>query len=765
MVLARTLACSMAMILLAASDAQELPQAPRELEIGRVGDEVRIVWDGKAGTTFFPQFSSNLNEWRFFDELCFGEGEQRQVYQGDASSQFFRVQIAEVPVEPEDEARTADFDQDGLSNQEEIGRVGSNPMLADTDADGLPDGWEDAHRLNVLDDGTLDPIRGPGAPFGGGASKLVYDPGGEGIPRESNLSISNLAAFQAGVQARGSASLSDLDGDGVRNEEDFDPHSDIITWKKRDWPIQFAFIELNGWDRTLHGFVRAINNQGDVVADKAVYRGVGWTSLAGIRSSFEGPPTPVDYQFEIDGRRHSSGILSLPRAGWISDDGVVMGNGRLSIFSLTVVDPETGEDTVHGVGSQPEFAFVWSTPDSEPEIFGQSKDRDIVGSLHSEKGALGRDGSIALLQKQFEDGVVVSNAFRFILVDSLGVVRVSNPLPSPSLPSRVENGAAVAFRTFSFPPASYRKWSWMPGDVSPRTLWSAWQFDGETPSEYLVPEVIGRLPGGDVCMSVGGRTFTHRNSRWHEMEGLHGATHASASGLVVVKRSSEPAAVLNGGEAIPLADLTSDVTGPESEFVIEDVNDDGVILAREVGAGVVERAGLLVPVEMVPDFNRDGRINEEDRGRVSPSNPWRWWVNDDDDYVRRENGDIPDSESPDGLDLQVDGMRDLIDFFPLHLDLRKLLKLMPAGSFEYRLCHEDGAFNVLSFAAAELESTSPSIAVNAHFTSITRGIGLERQQVEHVDADGVVLSGQFLSRAGIGGGLFCWKVDRRPQNP
>ena len=41
----------------------------------------------------------------------------------------------------------ADPDQDGLSNLEEY-RNNTNPLNADTDGDGMPDGWEVAHRLN-----------------------------------------------------------------------------------------------------------------------------------------------------------------------------------------------------------------------------------------------------------------------------------------------------------------------------------------------------------------------------------------------------------------------------------------------------------------------------------------------------------------------------------------------------------------------------------------------------------------------------------------
>ncbi len=53
-----------------------------------------------------------------------------------------------------------DFDGDGLTNAEEY-ELGTDPFNADTDSDGMPDGWEVAHGLNPLDpsDASGDPDR------------------------------------------------------------------------------------------------------------------------------------------------------------------------------------------------------------------------------------------------------------------------------------------------------------------------------------------------------------------------------------------------------------------------------------------------------------------------------------------------------------------------------------------------------------------------------------------------------------------------------
>lgn len=94
---------------------------------------------------------------------------------------------------------------------------------------------------------------------------------------------------------------------------------------------------------------------------------------------------------------------------------------------------------------------------------------------------------------------------------------------------------------------------------------------------------------------------------------------------------------------------------------------------------------LLVKVldmDLMPDVNRDRVIGEEDRGRVTPDKPFRFWINDDRDFgdISDDTSDIPGAGSgANHRGGQVNGRSDLLDFFPLWLDIRQVVNEMYPG--------------------------------------------------------------------------------------
>jgi hypothetical protein len=129
------------------------------------------------------------------------------------------------------------------------------------------------------------------------------------------------------------------------------------------------------------------------------------------------------------------------------------------------------------------------------------------------------------------------------------------------------------------------------------------------------------------------------------------------------------------------------VTGAEEKKITLTVDPDGegplaafegdLVLVTSIFAG------------LVPDYNHDRVIDEEDRARAAQGDIYYFWVNDDDDSGETGGDDIPGEHSLGGeLDCannKVDGVRDLIDFFPVALDFKSLVELFPPNVYSYRL--------------------------------------------------------------------------------
>jgi hypothetical protein len=129
-----------------------------------------------------------------------------------------------------------------------------------------------------------------------------------------------------------------------------------------------------------------------------------------------------------------------------------------------------------------------------------------------------------------------------------------------------------------------------------------------------------------------------------------------------------------------------------------------------------EIANTTLQVTLAVDYNRDGKIewpNEETPFKPTPDDvsntePYVFWLNDDDDVHDDETAgnDVPGTNSgvgnfawlgdynyeSDG----IDGTRDLIDFFPIAIDFHDFFTLVPkAKSYKFRLKHEEAALNIV----------------------------------------------------------------------
>jgi hypothetical protein len=118
-----------------------------------------IYWYGHVGRSYFLQVSDptdHLKKWHWSNIIEGGEdGIISHEVEGTADKGFFRLKYTDQVPGPNEDLDTADFDNDGIANKDEVeppeGVSQTDPLNPDTDGDGMPDGWEVDHNLDPND--------------------------------------------------------------------------------------------------------------------------------------------------------------------------------------------------------------------------------------------------------------------------------------------------------------------------------------------------------------------------------------------------------------------------------------------------------------------------------------------------------------------------------------------------------------------------------------------------------------------------------------
>ena len=128
------------------------------------GGNFRSEWPGVAQRTYFYQWSLDLVSWEYAPFIGFGDGGHEYFVVIGPEKQFVRLFTVDGEgVTTLQQARDADFDNDGIPNSYEVETLGTDPYDrtsagGDSDNDGLPDGWELFNFGNVTQvDGTDNP--------------------------------------------------------------------------------------------------------------------------------------------------------------------------------------------------------------------------------------------------------------------------------------------------------------------------------------------------------------------------------------------------------------------------------------------------------------------------------------------------------------------------------------------------------------------------------------------------------------------------------
>jgi hypothetical protein len=178
----------------------------------------------------------------------------------------------------------------------------------------------------------------------------------------------------------------------------------------------------------------------------------------------------------------------------------------------------------------------------------------------------------------------------------------------------------------------------------------------------------------------------------------------------------------------------------------------GVASKTEADGGTSTHGFALVPAQLRVDFNRDGVIDASDapgspdREFSEKNLPYFFWVNDDDDEGETSGDDIPGQPAnrADAVNDHVDGMRDLVDFFPVYLDIKGLLGVLPpSGDVTYKLSHKTG---VLGYVPTDL---TPATA-GKYLRDVPTAKSLANAHVTPISPAGVALPAGFLEQIRTG---------------
>ncbi len=156
---------------------------------------------------------------------------------------------------------------------------------------------------------------------------------------------------------------------------------------------------------------------------------------------------------------------------------------------------------------------------------------------------------------------------------------------------------------------------------------------------------------------------------------------------------------------------TTGVVSPYGDFFPTQVGQVAMVTMPDINTGQ-QGTGVVDVISLNVDANHDGTMDFSYGGPdfVSANNPFRFWINDDQDIGDDDgNGGVPglvfpqaDAQNPAGMNYQkneyfyrVRGTRDLVDYFPVYINISSLFQqCAECGNqrdrYELPICFEPG---------------------------------------------------------------------------
>ena len=310
-----------------------------------------------------------------------------------------------------------------------------------------------------------------------------------------------------------------------------------------------------------------------------------------------------------------------------------------------------------------------------------------------------------------------SNTSNFTIVPSNFTPSTINR--APSAVGTEADGNALLWANGNFYPLEGRPENWVFNDENQGLLrgftnqgipeGSFWETNGGSPQmlrSFMTPEVQKMYE--IICpYAIGNQRNPAGNGITNADSSFNILAQAGTNGnkLVFQRDNTHHWTVYQQQFPTNIANLSLQNTGNyySLSFAQGSVNAQGVMAVFGTPSGSNNtHAYLMVPVNIVPDYDRNGIINLNDYGYITTNNPFRFWIND-----TSESGDIasggndipvPSSQQTGSENLyqtQVMGREDLINYFPLYFDISKLVSLLPPGQYSYWLSQANNGVHMV----------------------------------------------------------------------
>jgi hypothetical protein len=231
-------------------------------------------------------------------------------------------------------------------------------------------------------------------------------------------------------------------------------------------------------------------------------------------------------------------------------------------------------------------------------------------------------------------------------------------------------------------------------EVQAPTLHTAGYYFAQTDRD-LLPGDVGFAPTTNSGLFITSAGTPLLLGAWAE-QSVDGSTNAPG----FIEQYFDSASALNDSGA-----PTTNQTGILSEYGEFFPTDPGAVeLTTKTNADGDSGSVEVQVIGLYADRNHDGVIDTRFSGPdfCTPSRPFQFWFNDDDDSGDTAGDDIPGrpasvGKTPNGVSGMVNGTRDLTDFFPVYVDIDSIVDAPNTNYIylSYRLSQADSALNFL----------------------------------------------------------------------